>query len=74
MINKELEKFGEPQIKGYPLKWWNSREGSMPVLAEVARTILCVPGSPVPSERVFSKSGQILNKRRASLKEKLWIH
>ena len=60
----------EPQIRGDPLQWWKSREASMPILAEVARAILCVPGSSVPSERVFSKSGQLLNKKRASLKSK----
>lgn len=71
MINKELEKYdAEPQIQGNPLDWWKSREGSMPTLAKVAKAILCVPGSSVPSERVFSKSGQLLNKRRASLKSK----
>ena len=40
----------------------------MPILAQVARAILCVPGSSVPSERVFSKAGELLNKRRSSLK------
>lgn len=71
LVNKELEKYdAELQIKGDPLEWWKSREGSMPILAEVARAILCVPGSSVPSERVFSKSGHLLNKKRASLKSK----
>ena len=71
LVNQELEKYdAEPQIRGDPLQWWKSREASMPILAEVARAILCVPGSSVPSERVFSKSGQLLNKKRASLKSK----
>ena len=71
LVNQELEKYdAEPQIRGDPLQWWKSREASMPILAKVARAILCVPGSSVPSERVFSKSGQLLNKKRASLKSK----
>ena len=71
LINQELEKYdAEPQIRGDPLLWWKARQASMPILSEVARAILCVPGSPVPSERVFSKSGQLLNKKRASLKSK----
>lgn len=71
LINKELEKYDtEQQITGDPLAWWKSREGSLAILSEVAKPILCVPGSSVPSERVFSKAGQILNKRRASLKSK----
>lgn len=72
LINQELEKYdAEPQIRGDPLQWWKSRESSMPILAEVTRAILCVPGSSVPSERVFSKSGQFLNKKRASHKVKM---
>lgn len=71
LIDRELEKYdAEPQSRGDPLLWWKSRESSMPILSEVARSILCVPGSSVSSERVFSKSGQILDKRRASLKSK----
>ena len=42
----------------------------MPILAKVTKAILCVPGSSVPSERVFSKAGQLLNKKRAALKSK----
>ena len=71
VVNKELEKYDtEPQIRGNPLEWWKSREGSLPLLAEVAKSTLCVPGTSVPSERVFSKSGQLLNKKRCSLTSK----
>ena len=66
LINKELEKNNpEPQIKGDPLEWRKSREGSMPILAEVVRGVLCTPGTSVPSERVFSKSGHLLNKKKS---------
>ena len=54
LIDKELEKYdAEQQITGDPLTWWKSREGSMPILSEVAKSVLCVPGSSVPSERGF---------------------
>ena len=55
----------EAQIIGDPLEWWKKKETLMPILAEVARALLCIPGSSVPSERVFSKSGQLLNKRKS---------
>ena len=42
----------------------------MTILAEVVRGVLCTPGTGVLSERVFSKSGHLLNKKRASLKSK----
>ena len=71
LINQELEKCdAEPQARGDPLLWWKNRQDSMPILAEVSRAILCVPGSSVPSKRVFSKSGQLLDKKRSSLKGK----
>ena len=55
LINTELEKYdAEPQIRGDPLQWWKSREASMPILAEVARSVLCIPGSSVPSETIPS--------------------
>ena len=34
----------------------------MPVLSEVAKAIIDVPGSLVPSKRALSQSGQLLNK------------
>ena len=57
LINKKLEKYDtEFQIVGDPLLWWRRREGSIPTLANVAKAVLYVPGSSVPSKRVFSRA------------------
>ncbi|XP_065177356.1 uncharacterized protein LOC135808138 [Sycon ciliatum] len=52
-----------------PLKWWCINEDRLPHLAKVAKAILCVPATSVPSERVFSAAGHIVSKRRAGLSE-----
>lgn len=53
-----------------PLLWWKERELRYPLLANVAKYYLCIPATSVPSERVFSKAGQVVNDRRASIKPK----
>ena len=40
----------------------------LPLLAGVARMLLCVPASSAPSERVFSTAGRICTPLRASMK------
>ncbi|CAF1494105.1 unnamed protein product [Adineta ricciae] len=49
------------------LKWWNKHSLIFPQLAILAKTLLGVPASSATSERVFSSSGRILEKRRQSL-------
>jgi hypothetical protein len=51
-----------------PLVWWKTHYQSRKVLAEVALKFLCVPATSVPSERVFSKAGQLISERRNRLK------
>lgn len=53
-----------------PIRFWLKYKASMPSLAEAAFKYLSVPASSVPSERVFSKSGQICNERRNRLEPK----
>lgn len=52
-----------------PLAWWKQHETLFPKLSEVAKKFLCIPASSVPSERLFSKAGELISHRRSSLKE-----
>ena len=52
-----------------PLLWWKAECRRFPALAHLAAKYLCVCGS-VPSERVFSRGGYIVNKYRSRLKPK----
>jgi len=50
-----------------PLTWWKLNSHRFPVLASFAKTVLCIPATSVPCERLFSSSGYIVNKTRAAL-------
>lgn len=50
-----------------PLTWWASKVSIYPRLASVMTRKLCIVSMSVPSERVFSKSGQIVSERRNRL-------
>jgi zinc finger BED domain-containing protein 1 (E3 SUMO-protein ligase ZBED1) len=50
-----------------PLQWWKLQEDKYPALAKLARKYLGSPATTVPCERLFSVSGYVVNKKRASL-------
>jgi hypothetical protein len=50
-----------------PLTWWKSHGESFPSLRVIAKKLLAVQGTSVPSERVFSAGGNVITKNRASL-------
>ena len=54
-------------VTSNPLSWWKEHEREYPRLAQLARRYLCISPTSVPCERVFSKGGWIVNKRRCSL-------
>jgi len=50
-----------------PIKWWVGRRAQFPNLFRLARDILCIPGSAVAVERIFSGGRDTISPRRASL-------
>jgi hypothetical protein len=54
-------------VDGVPLAWWKSNERKYPHIAMTTRHYLTVPGTSVPSERVFSTAGDIVTAKRSTL-------
>ena len=50
-----------------PLLWWKENENKFPNISKLARSYLCIPASSTTSERVFSKAGNLVTKKRSSL-------
>ena len=51
-----------------PLHWWRSERKHFPILAMLAQKYLCICGTSVPSEHLFSKSGFSVNEFQSRLK------
>jgi len=47
--------------------WWAANSSTYPNIAAVARQLLAVPGTSVASERLFSKAGGVITKKRNRL-------
>ena len=47
--------------------WWAENKLQFPTLSQLARRLLALPATSVPSERAFSKAGHIVCRRRARL-------
>lgn len=50
-----------------PLHWWKSNERDFPLLARLAKRYLCIPGTSVAAERVFSTAGDVVTAQRSCL-------
>lgn len=64
--------FAEPVLPRQedPLAWWKENERYYVLLGKVAKKYLCIPGTSVPAERLFSKAGELVSMRRNRLKPK----
>jgi hypothetical protein len=51
------------------LQWWKNNKDKYPILAKLAKSYLCIPGTSTPSERLFSAAGNVASKKRASLSQ-----
>ena len=56
--------------KDDPLKWWSDNQLSYQALLPHVRKYLAIPASSVPSERLFSKAGELTSLKRNRLKSK----
>ena len=50
-----------------PLSFWRDKKSTFPELYKLHAKYVCIPATSVPCERVFSKSGLIINDRRYGL-------
>lgn len=70
-IDSEMRKYLSLQKidrKECPLKWWYQiGSKQFPFLFEASKKYLTMPATSVPSERVFSNAGNVLNKKRSRL-------
>ena len=59
----------EPQIDldGKPLRWWRDHKSIYPTLCKLARQTLCIVATSVPSESLFSISGNVISQQRSCL-------
>ncbi|XP_070408968.1 zinc finger BED domain-containing protein 4-like [Nothobranchius furzeri] len=53
-----------------PLLWWQEHGQTFPALSKLAVRYLGIVASSVPAERIFSKAGEVLRKKRSRLKGK----
>lgn len=53
--------------EGNPLSWWKEHQCEYPLLSHLAKVYLCIPGTSVSSERVFSTAGDIVTAQRSLL-------
>lgn len=70
-VSKEIENyFNAPviHIDDSPTSWWKFNENSYPNMFILANKYLCAQvATSVPSERIFSKGGYIVDDNRTSL-------
>jgi len=67
---RELKLYTEAPAKPIaecPLSQWAKNQATDPSVAAVARHMLAIPATSVSSERLFSKAGDVLTKKRNRL-------
>lgn len=50
-----------------PVLWWWAKRDTLPLLAELSHSYLCVQASSTPSERVFSTAGDTISQERSRI-------
>ncbi|KAF5191039.1 Zinc finger bed domain-containing protein ricesleeper 2-like [Thalictrum thalictroides] len=69
-LKEEVDRYWAQKIVApstNPLSWWQVNHQQFPTLARMARSILAIPATSAPSERVFSSGRRILRWDRSAL-------
>ena len=78
IVANELRKYEaedpDPLDSLEPLKWWKAREQQLMYLSRLAKQVLCITASSVPSERLFSSAGNLVHERRSCLSSETVDH
>lgn len=66
----EIEKYiqiPKADLDSDPLAWWKIYKSEFPNLSLLSRKYLCIQGTSVPCERLFSYGGNVITDKRTSL-------
>lgn len=69
-IRDEMTRYLEEpacNLESNPLEWWKSKAHIFPVLSRYALPYMCLQGTSVASERLFSTAGDVVSKKRNRL-------
>lgn len=72
-VHIELRRYTEEKViprDRDALVWWQQHEQTFPALSKLAVRYLGITATSVPAERMFSKAGEVLSKKRNRLKGK----
>ena len=70
-LSKYLDEALESHTNDFDiLKWWKENSSRLPLLARMAKDLLAIPISIVPSESTFSLGGRVIDEYRSCLTPK----
>lgn len=73
-VKREVELYihtNNPNLNASPLEWWQRHEIQYPSLSKLAKQLLVVQATSVPSERVFSVAGDTISPKRSCLEPEM---
>ena len=75
LLQNEIDRYLNLQMKTVEnpvtvLEWWRANKLYFPRLSVLAKRVLCIQASSVPSERVFSLAGSLVSKKRSRMSPK----